>query len=341
MSTVTDIDGNVYQTVVIGEQEWMAENLRVTKLNDEIEIPLSIDEVEWIESTVPLRTTYADNEGDATLLGRLYNWYAVNSRRLAPEGWHVPTQADWDALMKYAGGSDVAGGHLKEDGGTWNAPNTGADNILGFTAIGSGYRFTSIDGSSFIGALDYCFFWAASVNSARQSEAEAEMLVYDDARFHRISSIRSMGYSVRCVKNPPLPSEGSRTVVKINYVDILKYGLRIQNYFGDMDWSARKKTTEKWNFLENDIMFEDRKITFTFFGQYEDSLLLGDAVHDFINNIQTSKEGIVEIKPAHYDMYHPRDNWIGRFVNGVQVKVDFNNSVFITLVMTWQGKKLE
>ena len=115
--TVTDIDGNVYHTVTIGTQTWMVENLKTTKYNDGTAIPLVTDSTAWLNLTTPGYCWY--NNDAATYkntYGALYNWFTVNTSKLAPSGWHVPTDAEWTTLITYLGGETVAGGQMKSTG---------------------------------------------------------------------------------------------------------------------------------------------------------------------------------------------------------------------------------
>lgn len=129
-------------------------------------------------------------------------------------------------------------------------------------------------------------------------------------------------------------------ITKLNNVDMSTYGLDLVRYEGDLDLSARKRTTSVWNTTLNDIMFEDKKITFYFRGKYANEIDVGDAISAFTSNLQSVIEGSVETQPPNYDLTHPKENWVGRFVNGAQIQISYGNSVFITLVMTWQGKRL-
>jgi len=137
--TMTDLDGNVYKTVTIGDQTWMAENLRTTTYNDGTAISYAADSAEWINLSTGGYCNYNNttNEEAISTYGRLYNNAAVHSGKLAPTGWHVPTDEEWKTLITYLG--DEAGGKLKETGTThWNSPNTGATNETGFTALPGG-----------------------------------------------------------------------------------------------------------------------------------------------------------------------------------------------------------
>jgi uncharacterized protein (TIGR02145 family) len=139
---VKDQDGNAYKTVNIGNQVWMAENLRTTKFNDNKTIPLVKDSTAWSNLITPGYCCY-DNDAETylSLYGALYNWYAVNTGKLCPEGWHVPSDEEWITLRTYLGGEELAGGKMKESGiSHWQSPNAGATNQSGFTAIPGGVR---------------------------------------------------------------------------------------------------------------------------------------------------------------------------------------------------------
>lgn len=150
---VIDIDGNVYQIVTIGTQVWMAENLKVTHYRNGDVIPNVTDGPTWAGLTTGAYCEYDNNVASVATYGRLYNWYAaVDTRNIAPDGWHVPSDEEWKQLETYLGmsqaeadaiglrGSDE-GGMLKETGTShWDSPNTGATNESGFTALPGGHR---------------------------------------------------------------------------------------------------------------------------------------------------------------------------------------------------------
>ena len=149
--TLTDQDGNVYKTIVIGNQTWMAENLRTTKYRDGSPIPNVTEITAWGNLTTGAYCNYNNTTSADTIAtyGRLYNWYAaIDSRNIAPTGWHVPNDAEWETLIYYLGGYSVVGGKMKETGTThWISPNTGATNESGFTALPSGLRLGYIYGT--------------------------------------------------------------------------------------------------------------------------------------------------------------------------------------------------
>ena len=198
-TTVTDIDGNVYNTVTIGTQVWMLENLKVTKLNDGTAIPLVTDGTAWANLTTPGFCWYDNNEATyKNTYGALYNWYTVNTGKLCPTGWHVPTDAEWTTLTSYLGGESVAGGKLKEEGTThWQSPNTGATNSSGLTALPGGYRSGS-DGYFYnFGSNGY--WWSSSAYSS--SDAWRWRLYYNYSYVDRSNFSKRLGYSVRCLKD--------------------------------------------------------------------------------------------------------------------------------------------
>jgi len=116
-NTLKDVDRNVYATVVIGSQTWMAENLKTTKLNDGTGILRAENNSLWEATTSP-GYCYYDNDKETyePIYEAIYNWYAVNTNKLCPEGWRIPNEDDWFALIDYLGGNTIAGGKLKEAG---------------------------------------------------------------------------------------------------------------------------------------------------------------------------------------------------------------------------------
>jgi len=190
--TMTDQGGNVYKTVTIGTQTWMAENLRTTKYSDGTTIPNVTDGIEWGKITTG---AYCRNDlADISTYGYLYNWYAVNTGKLAPAGWHVATDAEWTTLITYLGGESVAGGRLKETGTThWQSPNTGATNESGFTALPSGDR---VGTGTFYGFGSAGGWWCSDASTALER-----------GLFSTVNSVKSsifpkeVGCSIRCVKD--------------------------------------------------------------------------------------------------------------------------------------------
>ncbi|HPT11682.1 MAG TPA: fibrobacter succinogenes major paralogous domain-containing protein [Bacteroidales bacterium] len=199
--TMTDREGNVYRTVTIGTQTWMAENLRTKTYDDGTPIPLVTDDTEWSALTDGAYCIYNNTEDIDTLAtyGCLYNWYAVSTGKLAPEGWHVPTEDEWKTLELYLAGAETAGGKLKETSSMhWTGPNAGATNETGFTALPGGFRI--FDGSFYyMGTHGY--WWSISqvyhdpdfVWSRRILEPYSALISYNGQILE--------GMSVRCVKD--------------------------------------------------------------------------------------------------------------------------------------------
>jgi uncharacterized protein (TIGR02145 family) len=195
---VTDIDGNVYHTVTIGTQVWLVENLKVTKYRNGDPIPSITGNSAWYNLTTCAYCIYEDNISIANTYGYLYNWYAVNdNRKIAPMGWHIPTDEEWTTLITYLGGDSVAGGKLKEAGTThWHSPNEGATNMTGFKALPGGYRlgggsFTLIEGGG--------YWWSATEEDANYAKG-LEMLYGYKSVFSYIGP-KGFGLSVRCIKD--------------------------------------------------------------------------------------------------------------------------------------------
>jgi uncharacterized protein (TIGR02145 family) len=196
--TVTDIDGNVYQTVTIGTQVWMAENLKVTHYRNGDPIPHVTDGGTWSGLSTGAYCNYNNDEGNVATYGRLYNWYAVDdSRNIAPAGWHMPTDAEWQILVDYLGGEAVAGGKLKEAGTAhWYCPNTGATNESGFTALPGGCR-------DYYGNFGFMGF-DAGIWSSTEYDSNHAWYRYLDFNYSGVSrddDSKQFGFSVRCVRD--------------------------------------------------------------------------------------------------------------------------------------------
>lgn len=197
--TVTDIDGNVYNTIVIGTQTWMMENLKTTKYRNGDPIPNVTDSTQWNQYlTTGAYCNYRNDISYANTYGHLYNWYAVNDiRKISPTGWHIPTNAEWTTLISFLGG-DIAGGKLKEAGTThWASPNTGATNETGFTALPSGYR-NGYDGM-FEHITDLLYLWSST--DIDTSTAWCQVMYYNLGNASEGFFEKLFGFSVRCIKD--------------------------------------------------------------------------------------------------------------------------------------------
>lgn len=191
---LTDIDGNVYDTVVIGTQVWMAENLRTTRLNDGTQIPLVESDTAWNNLKTPGYCWYGNYEAFFSLnnYGALYNFYAVSTGNLCPVGWHVPSTDEWYVLKNYLG-FETAGGSMKEAGTrNWLSPNTGATNESGFNALPGGYRNTYYEHFQRFRLAGY--FW----HSDRADAMGVNNQWFDLTHY---SMGPNSGVSVRCIKD--------------------------------------------------------------------------------------------------------------------------------------------
>ncbi|MBK9357316.1 MAG: fibrobacter succinogenes major paralogous domain-containing protein [Bacteroidales bacterium] len=199
--TMTDTDGTSYKTIVIGTHTWMAENLRTVRFRNGDSIPEVASNTEWKSLSTAAYCNYENttNRDDIATTGRLYNWFAVSdSRNLAPEGWHVATDADWLELTTFLGNEDFAGGKLKETTMLhWFNPNTGATNQSGFTALPGGRREYT-DGS-FINKGTDGFWWTGSAYNPDYSWYR--YLHFDVTDCYRANFHKQYGFSVRCVKD--------------------------------------------------------------------------------------------------------------------------------------------
>ena len=196
--TVTDFDGNVYNTITIGTQTWMAENLKVKHYRNGEAITNVKDNTDWGNLSTGAYCDVNDTSSYCATYGLLYNWYTVvDSRNLCPTGWHIPSSDEWTTLTTYLGGDNIAGDKLKEVGNAhWTSPSTAATNETGFTALPAGCRndlgiFQDIG----IGGN-----WWSSIDYSTQQAWYLEMYnCYSYARINRYT--KQYGYSVRCIKN--------------------------------------------------------------------------------------------------------------------------------------------
>lgn len=197
--SMTDQDGNIYKNITIGTETWMAENLRTTKYNDGTPIPNIIEGNQWDYLTTGAYCNYNNTANLDTIAtyGCLYNWYAVNTGKLCPSGWHVPDDEEWIALTNYLGGTNIAGGKLKESGTThWTSPNVEATNETGFTALPGGDRIS--DGNfSDIGDIGY--WWSTS--ETNENYTWSIVILNNLGEVFMFEGLKKMGFSVRCKKD--------------------------------------------------------------------------------------------------------------------------------------------
>lgn len=209
--TVTDIDGNVYKTVKIGNQWWMAENLKTMKYNDGSAIPQVEDSKAWTLLTSPAFCWRNDT------YGLKYNWYAVNTGKLCPKGWHVPTDAEWAVLENYLmangfnnWGTTTGKNYAKALASTtlWHLDTYPGDgtvgktdypdkrNVTGFTALPGSFR----DQYGYVFQVNYSgYWWSATAEDA--TVALGRYISYDDSDFNLYRNHVNSGLSVRCLKD--------------------------------------------------------------------------------------------------------------------------------------------
>jgi uncharacterized protein (TIGR02145 family) len=201
--SMTDQEGNVYKTIVIGTQEWMAENLNTSVYRNGDAIPTNLDDATWAATTSGAWAYYNNDASYACPYGKLYNWFTcVDARGLCPVGWHVPSDAEWTVLTDFLGGESVAGGKMKSTGtieattGLWVFPNSGATNSSGFSGLSGGDRYS--DGGYFYKG-EYGFWWSDSelnTNSAWRRD-----LNYNYGDVPRNPDFKNIGFSVRCLRD--------------------------------------------------------------------------------------------------------------------------------------------
>jgi len=202
--TVNDIEGNTYATVQIGEQVWIAENLRTAHFSNGDSIPHLPDDNSWKNAEGAALCSYNNEPATVTLYGVLYNWHCVSdSRGLCPAGWHVPTENEWETLVVFLGGDFEAGGKMKSirmepmEEPYWNSPNSGATNESGFSGLPNGYRKET---GVFTNHWGFGFWW----HSTEQNSVQAgyQKLSYNVATTSSNHYKKNSGLSVRCIKNP-------------------------------------------------------------------------------------------------------------------------------------------
>ena len=219
---ISDIDGNIYNTVLIGAQCWTKENLRVRRYNNGTSILFDAtggsggSSSTWQNLEIGAHTIYANDStatpSNRTKYGYLYNWYAAkgiyttgtitstDTLNICPSGWHVPTDTEWTTLTDELGGESVAGGKMKSIGTAyWNSPNTGATNLSGFSALPGGSR---IKDGSFNNLSNSAVFWRATeATEVNKNNAWSSRLDYNSDDVSRISYEKQLGASIRCLKD--------------------------------------------------------------------------------------------------------------------------------------------
>ncbi len=201
--TLTDIDNNIYRLVKIGEQVWMAENLRTTRYNDDTDIPLVTNSAEWDNLSTPGYCWYNNDENKyRDTYGVLYNWYVVQTEKLAPKGWHIPSNSEWTELINYLsinGFSGNEGSALKAKQG-WEDDGNGTDDFW-FGAQPSGYRIPNGSSEGYNDSAGKSGHWWSSTEHFSLTDAHY-LSMYDFSQeainYHLY---KKNGISIRCVKD--------------------------------------------------------------------------------------------------------------------------------------------
>ena len=195
--TVTDVDGNVYNTVEIGTQVWMASDLKTTKFRDGSAIPVVTANSSWAALTTAGTCDYGNDAAKGAVYGKLYNFYTVaDARGLCPAGWHVPTQPEWGELMTTLG-LEVSANKMREVGTAhWTSPHSGTTNETGFTALGGGYR-------NYLGEfkeLNWTVGYWSSTSNSSIGASHVDMYSFDpDLKNYGID--KKTGLYIRCMQD--------------------------------------------------------------------------------------------------------------------------------------------
>ncbi|NVO20026.1 MAG: fibrobacter succinogenes major paralogous domain-containing protein [Bacteroidetes bacterium] len=201
-SNVIDIDGNGYLTVKIGDQEWMAENLKVTHYRNGDVIPNITNGSTWSSLTTGAYCWYNNDPfTNKSTYGALYNWFAVNdSRNLCPTGWHVPADWEWNTLETFLGGQTIAGGKMKA-ALIWTSPNNGATNTSGFSGIPAGLICYNgcVNFTGFLNLGSEGDWWSSTQFDA--TSASSRSMIYYIVDIYHYGSNKTNGFSVRCIRD--------------------------------------------------------------------------------------------------------------------------------------------
>ena len=196
-TTISDIEGNTYNTINIGNQIWMTSNLSTSRFRNGVYIPYILNSTQWATTKSPALSFYNHDNNFESNYGKQYNWYAVaDPQGLCPIGWHIPSNNEWTILSDFLGGLNVAGGKMKATGTQfWSFPSNG-NNSSGFTGLPGGFR--NVDGT--FGILGYNGFWWSATDENEQ-KAFNRSIIYTDNVLSVGSSSKNQGFSVRCLKD--------------------------------------------------------------------------------------------------------------------------------------------
>ncbi len=200
-SAISDVDGNLYRTVILGGREWMAENLRVTHFANGDPIPLVTANEAWSELVVtesPAWCLYDNDNSMECPYGVLYNWYTITDcRNVCPSGWHIPTESELSFMEQFIGGPETAGGKLKSANDFyWLAPNTNGLNNAGFNGLPAGFRDPQ---GNFNELTESTHWWSAT--SVDEETAHQRHVTYDSGELFSVPANKNSGFSIRCMKD--------------------------------------------------------------------------------------------------------------------------------------------
>ena len=199
--SITDLDGHTYNVVKIGSQTWMGQNLNVSRFRNGDPILEAKTDEAWEKAGAdkkPVWCFYEASTENGKIYGKLYNWFAVNDPRcLAPKGWHIPSDKEWNTLSTALGGHEKSGGKLKEKGTThWKSPNNEATNESGFTALPGGINYSF---GTFV-KMGTTGYWWTTIEDGDDT-AILYSLNYEDNALFNLFLNKGVGISVRCLKD--------------------------------------------------------------------------------------------------------------------------------------------
>jgi len=229
--SVSDIDGNVYKTIQIGNQTWMAENLKTTKYRNGVSIPNVTDNSLWQNNTIGAYCSYDNDAANDCPHGKLYNWYAAtNNNQICPSGWHVPTIDEWNTLETYLGGFQAAGGKLKSTGTQyWQSPNTGATNETGFSMLPGGVR---LNYGVFASKGLYGYGWSSSENPL-YNNGWMRFITHFSNNFDWSNVSKAYGMAIRCLEDEDTDADGTPDHLDCAPQDATKW--QTGNFYVDAD----------------------------------------------------------------------------------------------------------
>jgi uncharacterized protein (TIGR02145 family) len=195
--TVTDADGNFYPTTTIGIQVWMSENLKTSKYNDGKPIPLVTEDKKWASLKTPAYCWLNNDIGNKDVYGALYNWYAVDTKKLCPKGWHVPSFEEWGTMIGLLGDESTAGDKLKEAGSEhWKNALVSGTNDFDFTALPGDSR---LHFGNFPLTYNSMAVWWTSTGD--NDFAWNRGLYFSSSQIYKGHENMKNGFSVRCIKD--------------------------------------------------------------------------------------------------------------------------------------------